>query len=295
MQKNQVVVCGHTDLEIYEAGKICNVINWRHPERTMDANVFLVVLEGVLRVNEDGIDYELKKDEAFFLKSGLHQKAVKPTDDGTSWCYVHFYDNICKGCDGRSCMLHSNRRLAAADSWHLVLPKRILLPNFEAEKFKLAMQDMAINYSSNLHLTRMRLSLELKELFIDLMELEHSENDSTSGIVTRIINVLRSNALTNISSKEISEQLGLNYQYLSRTFSKATGMTIVEYKNYLKVQKAINSFKTEHMNIYEVATGMGFENQFYFSTVFKRITGMSPQEYIKSIYTRNPDNIIAKK
>lgn len=125
-------------------------------------------------------------------------------------------------------MLHSNRRLAAADSWHLVLPKRILLPNFEAEKFKLAMQDMAINYSSNLHLTRMRLSLELKELFIDLMELEHSENDSTSGIVTRIINVLRSNALTNISSKEISEQLGLNYQYLSRTFSKATGMTIVE-------------------------------------------------------------------
>ena len=49
------------------------------------------------------------------------------------------------------------------------------------------------------------------------------------------------------------------------------------------------------MNIYEVATGMGFENQFYFSTVFKRITGMSPQEYIKSIYTRNPDNIIAKK
>ena len=40
MQKNQVVVCGHTDLEIYEAGKICNVINWRHPERTMDANVF---------------------------------------------------------------------------------------------------------------------------------------------------------------------------------------------------------------------------------------------------------------
>ena len=97
MQKNQVVVCGHTDLEIYEAGKICNVINWRHPERTMDANVFLVVLEGVLRVNEDGIDYELKKDEAFFLKSGLHQKAVKPTDDGTSWCYVHFYNIFVKG------------------------------------------------------------------------------------------------------------------------------------------------------------------------------------------------------
>lgn len=295
MRNNQVEICGRTDLEIYEAGKICNVINWRHPERTMDANVFLIVLEGVLRVNEDGVDYELKKDEAFFLKSGLHQKAVKPTDDGTSWCYVHFYDNLCKGCDGRSCMLHSNRRLAPADSWHLVLPKKILLPPFEAEKFKLAMQDMAINYSSNLHLTRMRLSLELKELFIDLMELEHSVNDSTSGIVTRIINVLRSNALTNISSKEISDQLGLNYQYLSRTFSKATGMTIVEYKNYLKVQKAINSFKTEHMNIYEVATGMGFENQFYFSTVFKRITGVSPQEYIKSIYTRNPDNIIAKK
>ena len=63
----------------------------------MDANVFLVVLEGVLRVNEDGIDYELKKDEAFFLKSGLHQKAVKPTDDGTSWCYVHFYNIFVKG------------------------------------------------------------------------------------------------------------------------------------------------------------------------------------------------------
>ena len=71
-------------------------------------------------------------------------------------------------------------------------------------------------------------------------------------------------------------------------------MTISQYKNHIKVQKAIDLFKIENMNITEVAQRVGFENQFYFSRVFKNITGNSPTQYIKNIYVQNPDNIIDK-
>ena len=52
-------------------------------------------------------------------------------------------------------------------------------------------------------------------------------------------------------------------------------MTISQYKNHIKVQKAIDLFKIENMNITEVAQRVGFENQFYFSRVLKNITGNS--------------------
>ena len=144
-------------------------------------------------------------------------------------------------------------------------------------------------------MVRARLSLELKNIFLSLVELDSAVTGrGNDGIVNRITSLVKSTAFDNISSQEISKKLGLNYAYLSRTFSKATGMTISQYKNHIKIQKAIDLFKIESMNIAEIAQRVGFENQFYFSRVFKSITGFSPTQYIKNIYVQNPDNIIDK-
>ena len=294
MYVNHVKFCSKTELEICEAGKITNTIHWIHPDRVMDCNVFLLILDGVFRVEEDGLEYTLQKNDVFFLKSGLHHTSRHYTDDGTSWYYVHFYDNICRQCKEKSCILSS--KSAINPNWELmVLPKKVTIPPYEAEKMMLSMQDMTVNYASRSRLVRARLSLELKNIFLSLVELDSAATGRVNdGIVNRITSLIKSSAFDNISSQEISEKLGLNYAYLSRTFSKATGMTISQYKNHIKVQKAIDLFKIENMNITEVAQRVGFENQFYFSRVFKNITGNSPTQYIKNIYVQNPDNIIDK-
>ncbi len=86
METNRIKFCCKTELEICEAGKITNTVHWIHPDRVMDPNVFYLSY----RVEEDGVEYTLQKNDVFFFekRSASHLKYY--ADDGTGWYYVHF-------------------------------------------------------------------------------------------------------------------------------------------------------------------------------------------------------------
>lgn len=171
MDRNQIKFCCKTELEICEAGKIANTVHWIHPDRVMDSNVFLLILEGAFRVEEDGVEYTLQKNDVFFLKRGLHHTSKYYTDDGTSWYYVHFYDNICGNCNSKNCILAS-RNSINPNMELMLLPKRLNISPYDAEKLMLSMQDMTVNYASSSRLVRARLSIELKNILLSLVELD---------------------------------------------------------------------------------------------------------------------------
>jgi YesN/AraC family two-component response regulator len=56
------------------------------------------------------------------------------------------------------------------------------------------------------------------------------------------------------------------------------------YQNELLIEKAIDMFKKNDGNVSEVSDALGFSNPFYFSRVFKKITGVSPTTYINENY-----------
>ena len=58
-------------------------------------------------------------------------------------------------------------------------------------------------------------------------------------------------------------------------------MGFSEYVNQMKINKAKELLIKENHKVYEVSDKLGFESAFYFSKVFKKITGYSPKEYIK--------------
>lgn len=65
---------------------------------------------------------------------------------------------------------------------------------------------------------------------------------------------------------------------LQKTFSKYSGMGVMEYFRKLQIRKASELLK-EGCNVKETALKLGYTDQNYFSTVFKRIMGKSPREY----------------
>jgi YesN/AraC family two-component response regulator len=78
----------------------------------------------------------------------------------------------------------------------------------------------------------------------------------------------------------------MNYAYLSSLFRKETGKSITQFKNELLIEKAITKLKNEAVNISEVSDDLGFSNPFYFSRVFKKVTGVSPTTYLNEIYRK---------
>ncbi len=64
-------------------------------------------------------------------------------------------------------------------------------------------------------------------------------------------------------------------------FKKWSGITPVKYRNKLRISHAQTLLKNSNLTINQIANLTGFEDPFYFSRVFKNITGISPRDYRK--------------
>ena len=79
--------------------------------------------------------------------------------------------------------------------------------------------------------------------------------------------------------EELSKLSELTPTYLSKVFRKITGYTIIGFINRLKVDKAKGLIIEGNNKIKEIAHLTGFEDEFYFSRVFKKLEGVSPSNY----------------
>ena len=82
-----------------------------------------------------------------------------------------------------------------------------------------------------------------------------------------------------ISRQDLARHVGLSDDYLTSCFHKELGLTPVAYLNRYRVQQARQLLKNTHKSITEIALEVGFSGSSYFSRIFRRETGMSPEGY----------------
>ena len=111
--------------------------------------------------------------------------------------------------------------------------------------------------------------------------------------VLKVKKYIEKNFCQSISAKNIEAELKLNYEYLCRVFRSATNMTIVDYINRLRIEKAtallleVNHYQT----IEEVARNLGFNNVSYFTRVFKKYMGLTPSSFVRNAYQTLPTSV----
>jgi AraC-like DNA-binding protein/ligand-binding sensor protein len=82
-----------------------------------------------------------------------------------------------------------------------------------------------------------------------------------------------------ISLKEIAEASGLSAPYFSTIFKEEMGENLSSYLNRLRVEKACRLLTESTMTLNQIAGSCGFEDQSWFSKIFKSYTGVSPGKY----------------
>ncbi len=108
-------------------------------------------------------------------------------------------------------------------------------------------------------------------------------NKGFPKFVTNAIRYIEKNYMTDITLKDIADEVYLNSWYFSSQFKKHTGMSTVEYLNKVRIEKAKELLDSGDLKIYEVADMVGFGDPAYFSTVFKSLVKKSPSDYVKSL------------
>ncbi|MDR0301953.1 MAG: helix-turn-helix domain-containing protein [Treponema sp.] len=92
-------------------------------------------------------------------------------------------------------------------------------------------------------------------------------------------NFIIENYTRKISLKEIADTAGLSPPYFSTIFKEEMGENLSKYLNRLRVEKASRMLLETDMSLSEIAACCCFEDQSWFSKIFKAFTGISPGKY----------------
>ena len=102
-------------------------------------------------------------------------------------------------------------------------------------------------------------------------------------IVAKAKYLMESNIYSDINLPAISEQLGISTSRLNEVFKTYTSMTPYQYYIHIKIHKAESLLEQDGLSVKDAAFRMGFEDQYYFSRLFKNKTGFSPSDWKKFV------------
>jgi AraC-like DNA-binding protein/ligand-binding sensor protein/urease gamma subunit len=160
----------------------------------------------------------------------------------------------------------------------------VLISRVEINTARSGTLSMEIN-SQNLKLVQEAKNIE------DLTDVIHTIIDRVSGTISsfrgiphaaalrKAENFILENFTKKISLKEIAAVAGLSPPYFSTIFKEEMGENLSKYLNRLRVEKASSLLLETEMSLSEIAACCCFEDQSWFSKIFKVYTGISPGKY----------------
>jgi YesN/AraC family two-component response regulator len=102
-------------------------------------------------------------------------------------------------------------------------------------------------------------------------------------MIDRVINDIRDHYTEDIQLTTLASKYTVSIARLSTEIKKKIGMTFSDYVTQLRIQRAKELLSDESMSIGEIAEIVGYNDYFYFIKVFKRVQGISPSKYRKSL------------
>lgn len=108
-----------------------------------------------------------------------------------------------------------------------------------------------------------------------------NENLKHKQAVDFMIQYIHEHFSENITLNDLANQVYISRNYLSQIFKKATGISFNQYLTQVRMEKAKAMILEGKYLIYEIAERVGFKNVPYFSTLFKKHTGLNPTDLVK--------------
>ena len=104
-------------------------------------------------------------------------------------------------------------------------------------------------------------------------------NKNEKSPVEKIINYVEEHYTQPLLLEEIAKYVGYNKSYICTLFKNEKGITINDYLNNIRIQRACYLISYSNIGLKEIAKQTGFTSIHYFSRIFKESVGISPGQY----------------
>lgn len=108
---------------------------------------------------------------------------------------------------------------------------------------------------------------------------EHHK-DYKNHIVINVKKYINEHIEEKLTLNKVAKEFNISPNYLSVLFSKNNDIGFSDCINQSKIEAAKKMMTDGDYKIYEISERLGFESAFYFSRVFKKVTGLSPRDYM---------------
>lgn len=126
----------------------------------------------------------------------------------------------------------------------------------------------------------------LRLLCILLRETDRNENSRRNNLayihresIMKAIGYIDMNYRKKITLAEVCKITLMSPTYFAYIFKEVTGRTFTEYINYLRIQNAVELLSNPGLTICEISQNIGLQDPAYFSRLFKKHMGVSPEKY----------------
>lgn len=125
--------------------------------------------------------------------------------------------------------------------------------------------------------------LRKKELVYRLLSTVYSNNEPESfnqqyPQLTKGVILLKQTYLENIPIEEFAKESNMSISSFRQLFKKQYGMSPLQYRNRLRINRARELFEHDNCTVAEAAYASGFENVGYFCRYYKKTFGQTPKQ-----------------
>jgi len=162
----------------------------------------------------------------------------------------------------------------------IVEVKRIIAMHWKTES--------NMNSSSSLE-AMLKISFDLetmKAYFLQALtgisELMKEQGIYTNGhVIENVRSYIQNHYMRELTLEKLSSLFYLNPSYLSYLFKEYTAQNLTDYINEVRIEHAKRLLLASNDKIYKIAKTLGYDNEKYFFRVFKKTTGLTPEQYRK--------------
>lgn len=255
-------------------------------QRIIFDHQFLFIYRGKGFIDIEGIRYPASQNDLFFYGPRTVHNIIADKYDPFTVTGIHF-DHTCDN----------------TDKWVFITPpdnpeinshpeyKEVVFKDFDgfpphmnlsgAPEIKNILLKMVDEYNR-----RQRFfETNLKGLFLTFLSIisrliinKREGIEGSEQLTTEIIKYLQENYMEDLSNKKLAAQFYFHPNYLNHIIVTNTGKSLHQYLMDIRIKKAISMLLNTQISISEVALAVGYSDTHYFSRIFKRKVGFTPNQ-----------------
>lgn len=274
-------------VQFLHGGHFISSGEWTHPTRKLNNYEIIVGYEGVAHIQVGEEQFRVKPGDVLAIPEGYPHKGYQVSNEKVSFYWMHFTGQV-RIIDQEEqqelfMKIESTKEL---DNQIMVLPLYeefssthrlgILFNQLIHLQMDQHYREVSRNYLATSYL------LELHQMTYDKWLLgRHHENADRK--LRTMMEWVKANSHQAINHETVAENFNYNKNYLNRYFKKGIGLSVNQYVQSVRIEKAKELLYSSHKQIKEIGYEVGFNDEKHFLKTFKKSTGMTPSQY-RNVY-----------